>query len=153
MIDAEPAALGVHEHVAVPLRSVTAEQPVIDVPPFLKFTVPVVPDVTVAVIEYVVPARGEAGREPSAVVLASHVATCVTDCAGRFVAPESTGVTRTSYCVPAVSPVIVAEVSEELAVCAHVVHVESVDFLYSTVKSLTPVLSDGRVHEAVRRSA
>ena len=72
---AEPPAVGVQEHVAVPLKRVTAEQPEIDVPLFLKFTVPVVPEVTVAVIEYVVLARGDAGREPSAVVLASHVAT------------------------------------------------------------------------------
>ena len=97
-------------------------------------------------------ARGDAGREPSAVVLASHVATCVTDCAGRFVAPESTGVTRTSYCAPVVRPVIVAVVSEELAVWLHVVHAESVDFLYSTVKSVMPVVSVGKVQLATKRS-
>ncbi len=49
VIDAEPAALGVHEHVATELDNATAEQPEIAVPLFLKFTVPVVPDVTVAV--------------------------------------------------------------------------------------------------------
>lgn len=97
MIDADPAALGVHEHVAVPLKTVTAEQPAIDVPPCLKFTVPVAPDVTVAVMVYEVLARGEAGSDPSVVELDDHVATCVTEDVGLLLAPESTGVTRTSY--------------------------------------------------------
>ena len=53
-----PVAAGVHEHVAVPLETTAAEQPVIVVPPFLKVTVPVAPEVTVAVMLYAVPLRG-----------------------------------------------------------------------------------------------
>jgi hypothetical protein len=50
---------------------------------------------------------------------------------GRLGAAESTGVTRVSYAVPAVSPVTVTDVPDVLA--ENVVHVESDVFLYSTL--------------------
>ena len=147
-----PVVVGVHEHVATLLSKVTFSQPVIDVPFAKNLTVPVVPEVTVACKLYVVPERAGEGIDPRVTVVEDHVAVCRTERVGRFDAFASTGVTRTSYWVPAVSPVIVALVRDELAVWLHVVHVESVDFLYSTVKSETSVLSVGRVHVAVRRS-
>lgn len=49
-MEADPLDAGVHEHVAVPEETTAAEHPVIEVPPFLKFTVPVAPAVTVAVM-------------------------------------------------------------------------------------------------------
>jgi hypothetical protein len=45
-----PFVAGVHGHVAVPDETVTAVHPEIEVPPFLKWTVPVAPEVTVAVM-------------------------------------------------------------------------------------------------------
>jgi hypothetical protein len=50
---------------------------------------------------------------------------------GRLGAAESTGVTRVLYAVAVSSPVIVDVVPDALA--ANVVHVESEDFLYSTL--------------------
>ena len=147
-----PAADGVQEHVATELVSATAEQPVITLPPNLNATVPVVPEVTVAVSEYVLLARGDAGMFPRVTVELAHVAVCVADVLGRLVVPESTGVTRTSYCVASVRPVMMAVVIVALAVWLHVVQVESVDFLYSTVKSVMPVVSPGKLHDAVSRS-
>ena len=63
---------------------------------------------------------------------------------GLLVAPESTGVTRVLYSVPASSPVMVEEVPDALA--ANVVHAESDDFLYSTLYPVTPAGSCGAVH-------
>ena len=116
-----------------------------------EFTVPVAPLVTFAVMLYAVPFLGCAGSDPRVTVEAAHVV-CDAVVAGRLDAPESTGVTRTSYAVPPVRPVIVAVVSDALAVCAQVVQEEAEVSLYSTVKSVMPVVSFGSVHVATSRS-
>ena len=95
-MDALPDADGVHEHVAELLETVTETHPVMFVPPFLKVTVPVAPVVTLAVMLYAVPARGDAGRVPSVTVDDFHGAVPDAVAAGRLGAAESTGVTRTS---------------------------------------------------------
>ena len=76
------------------------------------------------------PVTGLEGIVPKAIDDVAHVLTvAVTD--GRLGAPESTGVTRVSYDVPASRPVTVDDVDDVLAV--KVVHVESEAFLYSTL--------------------
>ncbi len=72
--------------------------------------------------------RGSAGSDPSVIDDDAQVVALAT-AAGRFGAPESTGVTRVSYAVPASRPVMVEDVPEALA--AKVVQEESLDFLYS----------------------
>jgi hypothetical protein len=67
---------------------------------------------------------------PSAIEEVPHVE-AVAEMDGRLGAPESTGVTRVSYDVAASRPVTVVDVPDVLA--EKVVHVESEDFLYSTL--------------------
>ena len=67
---------------------------------------------------------------PRAIEDVPHVE-AVAEIVGRLGAAESTGVTRVSYDVPASRPVTVVVVPDVLA--EKVVHVESDDFLYSTL--------------------
>jgi hypothetical protein len=100
----------------------------------MNFTVPVVVEgpVTVAVNVYVFLVDGFVGRVPRAIDDVAHVEP-VAVAAMRLVAPLSTGVTRVSYAVPLVSPVIETDVRLEFTAWSKIVHEESDDFLYSTV--------------------
>ena len=129
----DPMAVGVHVQLASPPITLVVAHPVIVVPLAMKFTVPVVPDaapVTVARMMLVVAVFGNAGTDDNVMDEVPQVVWVAT-VSGLFVAPESTGVTRVLYSVPASSPVMVDDVDAVLAV--NVVHVESDDFLYSTL--------------------
>ena len=97
VIELLPNVPGVHRHDAVPLDTATAVQFEMSAPAAVNFTVPVVVagPVTVAVNVYVLPMRGEEGSDPSVMDEVAHVV-AVDWTLGRLVAPESTGVTRTS---------------------------------------------------------
>ena len=128
----DPYTAGDHEQVATPLKINFASHEGIVTPFSMNFTVPRLDDgpVTFAVIEYVVLKLGFAGMVPIAIEDVSHVVAAVR-ADGRLLAPLSTGVTRVSYAVPAVSPVTVTDVPAVLA--ENVVHVVSDVLLYSTL--------------------
>jgi len=130
--DAEPIAVGVHEHDAALLDTATFTQPVMFDPFTRNVTVPVAVAVTAAVIVAAYPFRGLTGAV-TVIVEDFLVVPVTTDVVGLLLAPESTAETRKSYCVSASSPVTVSLKSAALAASLQVVHEESADFLYSNL--------------------
>ena len=130
--DAAPIADGVQLHDAAELETATFTQPVMFDPSARKVTVPVALEVTAALMVAATLLRGLAGGV-NVTVADFLVVPFTVAVAGRLLAPESTALTRKSYCVSASRPVTVSLKYDVLAVCDLVNHVESADFLYSNL--------------------